>query len=295
MGWPDIVNDKAMIIRLLPLVSILILEPPTMFKLSSGYRPDDTVPLRVRSRRVSGKRAWNRDSTSETNLGNKWVLVEGGKFRMGNDNGLSPDESPEHEDTLNSFFMSATEVTFDQYDRFCTSTNRPKPNDNGWGRGDMPVMNVNWNDAYEYCLWASKVTGATVRLPTEAEWEYAARGGGKSHGYEFSGGNHLDDVGWYSENSDRKSHPVGEKRPNELGLYDMTGNVWEWCADWYSDEYYSVSPSKNPRGPVSGTYHVLRGGSWLSTEAYSHVTTRSSLRSDYISVNNGFRVVKDVR
>ena len=214
---------------------------------------------------------------------------------MGNDNGLSPDESPEHVVTLSNFEISATEVTFDQYDRFCEATGRNKPKDKGWGRGTMPVINVNWNDAYEYCRWASQVTGTIIRLPTEAEWEYAARGGNKSQGYTFSGGNDIDAVAWYSENSDQRTHPVATKKPNELGIYDMTGNVWEWCADWYSDEYYSTSPRKNPQGPVSGQYHVLRGGAWLSNAAYSHISTRSSLRSDYISVSNGFRVARDLK
>ncbi len=235
------------------------------------------------------------DSGTAVDLGINWILVEGGKFRMGNDNGLSPDESPEHDVTLDGFFISATEVTCDQYYHFCEATKRNKPSDNGWGSGTMPVINVNWNDAYEFCQWSSKMTGTTVRLPTEAEWEYAARGGRKSRGYVFSGANQVDSAGWYSENSGSKTHPVAGKHPNELGIYDMTGNVWEWCADWYDDEYYSVSPQKNPQGPASGKYHVLRGGSWISNETYSHVTTRSSLRSDYISASNGFRVVKDLK
>lgn len=214
---------------------------------------------------------------------------------MGNNSGLSPDESPEHKVTLSSYDISATEVTFDQYDRFCEAVKRNKPKDNSWGRGSMPVMNVNWNDAYEYCRWASTVTGTTIRLPTEAEWEFAARGGTKSRGYTFSGANDVDAVAWYSEDSGGKSHRVAGKHPNELGIYDMTGNVWEWCADWYSDEYYAVSPQENPKGPVSGQYHVLRGGSWISKAAYCHITARSSLRSDYVSVNNGFRVVREVK
>ena len=159
----------------------------------------------------------------------------------------------------------------------------------------MPVINVNWNDAYEYCVWASRQAGSSVRLPTEAEWEFAARGGTKSQQYSFSGGNHAETVGWYSENSGRRTHPVAGKKANELGIYDMTGNVWEWCADWYSDEYYSESPKNNPKGPLTGQYHILRGGSWISTEEYCHITTRSYLKSDYVSVSNGFRVVKDAR
>lgn len=233
------------------------------------------------------------DTGSAPALGITWIRVEGGTFRMGNDNGLSPDESPEHVVTLDGFSISSTEVTFDQYDRFCEATKRSKPGDNGWGRGGTPVINVNWNDAYEFCLWASRVNGSTIRLPTEAEWEYAARGGKESHGYHFSGDSVIDAVGWYSENSGKRTHTVGGKQPNELGIYDMTGNVWEWCGDWYGDDYYAVSPKKNPGGPATGGYHVLRGGSWLSNPAYSHITTRSSLRSDYVSSNNGFRIVRE--
>jgi sulfatase modifying factor 1 len=278
---------------LLMFFSVFLFPTRSEFLLVSGVHSETQVLAAQDQARANG--AWISDSATKTDLGIKWIVVEGGKFKMGNDNGLSPDESPEHEVILDSFSISATEVTFDQYDRFCKAMNRPKPIDNGWGRGSMPVINVNWNDAFEYCQWASKVTGTAIHLPTEAEWEYAARGGRKSHCFKFSGGNQVGDVGWYSENSDRRSHPVGGKRPNELGIYDMTGNVWEWCADWYADDYYSVSPLKDPQGPISGQYHVLRGGSWISVGVYCHVTTRSSLRSDYISVNNGFRVVRDIK
>jgi len=235
------------------------------------------------------------DSTVPTDIGVTWIRVDGGTFRMGNDNGLSPDESPEHDVTLDGFFISSTEITFDQFDRFCEATKRQRPSDYGWGRGSMPAINVNWNDAFEFCQWASLVTGSAIRLPTEAEWEYAARGGRNSHGSHFSGGSDVGAVGWYSENSAKRTHPVAQKQPNELGIFDMTGNVWEWCRDWYGEDFYSVSPKKNPTGPATGEFHVLRGGSWLSNAAYSHISTRSSLRSDYISVSNGFRVIREVR
>jgi sulfatase modifying factor 1 len=258
---------------------------------------EQTIPV-IESSRPSAhfsEKPCTTDTGVSVDLGIKWIFVEGGKLQMGNDNGLSPDESPEHEVTLDGFSISATEVTFDQYDRFCEATKRNRPGDNRWGRGTMPVMNVNWNDAYEFCQWASNKTGTIVRLPSEAEWEYAARGGKKSRGYTFSGANKVDSAGWFSENSGGKTHPVAGKLPNELGIYDMTGNVWEWCADWYGDDYYSISPKNNPQGPVFGQNHVLRGGSWLSNTTYSHVTTRSSLRSDYISVSNGFRVVRSLK
>ena len=276
-------------------ICLFVFHSPTNSEAASHVTVHGTAPVLVDQNGAPSDSFWSGDSGETTDLGIKWVLVEGGKYKMGNDNGLSPDESPEHEVTLKSFSISATELTFDQYDRFCLAANRSKPNDNGWGRGAMPVINVDWNDAYEYCQWASKVTGTTIHLPTEAEWEFAARGGRKSRGFTFSGANQLDDVGWYSENSGHKSHAVAGKLPNELGIYDMTGNLWEWCADWYSDEYYIIEPLQNPQGPVSGQYHVLRGGSWISSAAYNHVMTRSSLRSDYISASNGFRVVKSMK
>ncbi len=214
---------------------------------------------------------------------------------MGNDNGLSPDESPEHNVILSDFLISATEVTFAQFDQFCGATGRTNPSDNSWGRDSMPAINVSWDDAFGFCEWASRITGTSIRLPTEAEWEYAARGGTKGRAFQFSGCNDIDVVAWYSENSGQKTHPVGMKLPNELGLYDMTGNVWEWCYDWYGDDYFSASPEKNPRGPESGQAHVLRGGSWASKASYCRITTRSSLRPDYRSAGNGFRVVREIR
>ncbi len=275
------------------IIFVPLLSPFTIESHYPGGIPS-TVGL-ASSGRASVGLGSQQASTTDSTLGIQWVFVPGGNFRMGNDNGLSPDESPEHEVHVDSFSISATEITFEQFDRFCDATKRIKPKDNGWGRGSMPVINVSWNDAYEYCVWASRQAGSSVRLPTEAEWEFAARGGTKSQRYSFSGGNHAETVGWYSENSGRRTHPVAGKKANELGIYDMTGNVWEWCADWYSDEYYSESPKNNPKGPLTGQNHVLRGGSWISTEEYCHITTRSYLKSDYVSVSNGFRVVKDAR
>ncbi len=129
------------------------------------------------------------------------------------------------------------------------------------------------------------------RLPTEAEWEYAARGGKNSKDFKYSGGQSMQNVGWYSENSNRRTQVVANKRPNELGLYDMSGNVWEWCRDWYDDNYYSNSPVSNPRGPSSGSDRVLRGGSWYDNPTYCRVAYRARDRPVNRLNNSGFRVV----
>jgi formylglycine-generating enzyme required for sulfatase activity len=180
------------------------------------------------------------------------ILVPAGTFSMGD----AAYATPVHSVYLDAFYMDKYEVTFDQYDAFCGATGRTKPSDYGWGRGTRPVMNITWNDSKAFCEWAGK------RLPTEAEWERACRAGTNT-AYSFG-----DDAGllgtyaWYSSNSGNMTHPVGEKSPNALGLYDMHGNVWEWVADWYDSGYYAVSPLNNPPGPASGTCKVLRGGSW---------------------------------
>jgi sulfatase modifying factor 1 len=204
------------------------------------------------------------------------VTVKGGTFQMGSNSGDS-NEKPVHSVTVSDYSMSKTEVTFEQYDLFCDATGSDKSDDEGWGRGTRPVINVNWHDAVAFCEWMSKVTGKTYRLPTEAEWEYAARGGNKSKGYTYSGGNDLDAVGWYYKNSGRKTHPVAQKQPNELGLYDMSGNVWEWCSDWYDKVYYSDSPQTDPQGSNSGSRRVLRGGSWDGIVSLCRVAGRGRL------------------
>ena len=136
---------------------------------------------------------------------------------------------------------------------------------------------MSWNDCQEFIKKLNQLTGLKFRLPTEAEWEYAARGGKKSKGYKYSGSNNLGDVAWYtSTTNDTGTRPVGTKAPNELGIYDMSGNVWEWSSDWYSSSYYSSSPSTNPTGPSSGSNRVYRGGGWGN----GALSCRVSLRGD---------------
>jgi formylglycine-generating enzyme required for sulfatase activity len=177
------------------------------------------------------------------------------------------------------------------------------------GKDDYPVIEISWYGAVAYCNYVSEKEGYTVvynlsdwslnwssngyRLPTEAEWEYAARGGAGSNGYKYSGSNTIDDVAWYYSNSGGQTHTVGTKQGNELGLYDMSGNVWEWCSDWYGSSYYSSSPSNNPPGPASGSYRVLRGGSWVNLDLNSRVANRYRNYPSDSYYYNGFRLVRE--
>ncbi len=163
------------------------------------------------------------------------VRIPAGEFLMGSpedENGRWGDEGPQHKVQVETFAIGKYEVTFDEYDLFCEATNREKPDDNGWGRGKRPVINISWYDAAEYAKWLSEQTGKKFRLPTEEEWEYACRAG--TTGSRFCQDNELSEYAWYYMNSDGRTHPVGEKKPNPWGLYDMLGNVWEWTASEYS-------------------------------------------------------------
>ena len=176
------------------------------------------------------------------------ILVKGGNFYMGSNEGKDI-EKPVHKVYINDFYISKYEVTFSEYDKFCEVTRRKFADDEGWGRGNRPVININRSDMIAYCDWIG------ARLPTEAEWEYAAKGGAKSKKYKYSGSNNLDKVAWYSKNSyllgqkhpDYGSHPVNTKKPNELGLYHMSGNVSEMCSDWFVADYYFRSPKKKSK------------------------------------------------
>ncbi len=168
------------------------------------------------------------------------------------------------------FRISKAEVTFAQFDEFCSATGYAKPDDNAWGRGNRPVINVNVLDAKAFCQWLSKETGKSIRLPEESEWEFAAKGGKKSNGYIFSGSNNLDTVGWYSSNSDFKTHEVSTKKPNQLGICDMSGNVWEWC----------------------GNSGAIRGGCWHDNDKYCRISGRFDNNRDVRSPYIGFRVLQ---
>lgn len=157
-----------------------------------------------------------------------------------------------------------------------------------------PAVMVSKYGADAYCAWLSTKTGKTNRLPTEAEWEFAARGGTQSQRYKYAGANEPDGVAWYSSNSSSAAHPVGLKKANELGLYDLSGNVWEWCADWYDETHYKNSPSTNPQGSDSGIYSVLRGGSWDNIVSSSRVANRVNGNPDVTYYDVGFRVARNL-
>ena len=270
------------------------------------------------------------------------VKFKGGSFQMGdvrNESKGDDREKPVHTVTLTyDYWIGKYEVTFNEYDAFCAETGESKPDDLGWGRGTRPVIEVSWWDAIEYCNWLSEREGLAkayddegdlldksgkvttditkvegYRLPTEAEWEYGARGGQNTRGYKYAGSDDLNEVGWYWQNSGdkwlprkdedsdvdktnanrNKTRPVGEKKPNELGLYDMSGNVFEWCHDWFDD--YSSAAQTNPVGPSSGRFRVYRGGGWYTDALDCRVATRGGgTPAGGANSNLGFRLSRTV-
>ena len=215
------------------------------------------------------------------------VRVEAGTFTMGATAEMKDpwdDEKPTHRVTLtNDYYIGKYEVTQALWQT--VMGNNPS-----WLKGDnLPVVLVSWDDCQEFISKLNRITGKTFRLPTEAEWEYAARGGNKSRGYQYSGSNNLSDVAWYDDNSGNKTHAVGTKQPNELGIYDMSGNVWEWCQDWY-DEYNSSS-QVNPTGANSGSDRVNRGGYRGNEPGRCRSSFRASTTPDSCSEGLGLRLV----
>jgi formylglycine-generating enzyme required for sulfatase activity len=206
-------------------------------------------------------------------------------FSKGKFHNCDSDENPLHSVTLSSFNISKYEITQAQWEIIMGS------NPSDFKGSNLPVENVSWDDVQEFIRKLNAVTGKNYRLPTEAEWEYAARGGNRSRGYQYSGSNSLSSVAWYANNSNSKTHPVGTKEPNELGIYDMSGNVWEWCSDWKGS--YSRSSQTNPTGPESGSYRVNRGGSWKSyaSDCECRVVYRSSSLPEFRNKVIGFRLV----
>ena len=218
----------------------------------------------------------------------KMKYVEGGTFMMGasdDDDKAREDEQPTHKVRLGSYYMGETQVTQELWQAVMGD------NPSHFKGDRLPVEQVFWVDCQEFVKKINNLTGKTFSLPTEAQWEFAARGGNKSKGYKYSGSNNLDEVAWYEGNSNRQTHQVATKNANELGLYDMSGNVWEWCNDWFDSYYYSKSPQENPKGPLSGGRRVVRGGSWNDDGRYCRGSFRGNCIPDDRCNVGGFRLV----
>jgi formylglycine-generating enzyme required for sulfatase activity len=231
-------------------------------------------------------------ASSQTKPVIEWIDIPAGTFIMGSPKSEfdRSDYEIQHEVTLNTFRMSKYEVTFEQYDTFCEATGRKKPDDNGWGRGKQPVINVTWFDAVAFTKWIG------CRLPTEAEWEYACRAGTTT---PFSTGNNLTtNQANYDGNFPYNNNPKGENRgrtlpvgsfaPNQFKLHDMHGNAWEWVNDWY--ENYTNAPQNNPQGPSTGMYKVYRGGGWNLIAQFCRSAKRRYIAPDRRFNYIGFRV-----
>ncbi len=261
---------------------------------TQAIKVEQSNPLEL-TVKTTKKKASTNTTTSTTTTNNKakdqpffcnMVYVEGSTFTMGDTwgDGGQTDEKPTHQVTLSSYYIGKYEITQRQYNEIMGSNPSRFS-----GCDECPVENVNWYDAQEFISKLNARTGQTYRLPTEAEWEFAARGGKKSNGTKWAGSSNIFDVGWNTDNSSSKTHSVGGKKPNELGIYDLTGNVWEWCQDWYGT--YSSGSQTNPQGATSGSDRVNRGGSWGINVAFCRVCARGSNTPAYRITDLGFRLV----
>ena len=229
------------------------------------------------------------------NLISNMVRVEGGTFTMGatSEQGseADSDEKPAHQVTVSSFSIGRYEVTQEEWQAVMGSL-PPNMSDLSadFKGAKLPVVRVSWNECQEFIRKLNAKTGRNFRLPTEAEWEFAARGGNRSNHYKYSGSNYINDVAWFTDNSGGHPHAVGGKQANELGLYDMSGNVYEWCSDWYGS--YSSSSQTNPAGSVSGEYRVHRGGGWYYFARICRVSIRRCYAPDYRSDSIGLRLAE---
>jgi formylglycine-generating enzyme required for sulfatase activity len=230
------------------------------------------------------------DSSLEPSL----VAVRGGCFVMG-----TPEHDParefderRHEVCVQDFLIGRHEVTFAEYDRFAASTGRPLPSDEGWGRGRQPVINVSWEEATAFAAWLSRTTGKGYRLPTEAEWEYACRGGGREQ--RFCGADEPNPLACYADNCRGRAHPVGSRPANTLGIHDMSGNVGEWTCSAYDKGYRGGETRCVPPGSVRpDATLVARGGSWLDDPRYVRGSSRDGGYHAFRAVTLGFRLVME--
>ena len=289
-------QKSAVIMLVLDCSSSLGSDFGTMQNAATAFINTLVTPQNTTNPGGGGQGGGNNNSFTETVNGVTFdmLAVDGGTFVMGatSEQGTDydSDERPVHNVTLSDFTIGKYEVTQGLWKAVMGSYPGTAPS-SSYGLGDnYPVYNISWNDATNFINKLNQLTGKTYRLPTEAEWEYAARGGKQSKGYKYSGSNTVGNVAWYSGNSGSISHSVGQKTPNELGIYDMSGNVWEWCYDRYGS--YSSNSQTNPQGPSSGSNRVNRGGRWSSAAQYVRVSYRNYDAPDgrYFSV--GFRLAR---
>ena len=290
---------------------------------------DETCTLKAVATRLEWKDSAVANATYTITVPSNWVFVQGGTFTMGRTTGSGEsDELPTHTVTLNSYYIGRYEVTQAEYSQYMQPGSSWTSN---YGLGlNYPAYYVSWYSILKYCnlrsleegltpvysisgstnpaIWGAVPTSSNnatwdaaicnwnangYRLPTEAEWEYAARGASNTPDYLYSGSDDINAVAWYSgNNSPNGSKPVGTKAPNGIGTYDMSGNLWEWCWDWYSNSYYSSSPQSNPTGPASGNYRLLRGGNWFDFETGCRVSFRGSYYPYYGYSYYGFRLCR---
>lgn len=274
----------------------------TLLNIGGGTMPIRTTTTTTYSQTGYASQpapAANQDFTETAwGINMKMIWVEGGDFLMGctsEQSDCENDEQNVRRVTVDGFYIGMLEVTQSQWEKVVgTSIYQQKSKagrDSTPGAGpDYPMYYVSWDEAMEFCRLLSNKTGRTYTLPTEAQWEYAARGGNKNEGAKYAGSNMIDAVAWYTDNSGSSTHIVGSKRANALGIYDMSGNVWEWCKDWYAYSYVSYD-TNNPVGPSSGSGRVNRGGSWGSTASGCRVANRSGDSPGNRINILGFRVV----
>ena len=226
------------------------------------------------------------------------LTIDAGTFQQGDIHGVGDsDERPVRDVTMSTFRIGQTEVTYEEYDRFVIATGREFPGDEGWGGGRRPVINVSWDDATEYAKWLSQETGKRYRLPTESEWEYAARSGGKEERWAgTSDEEQLAEFAWYNKNSDRKTQEVGGKKANGLGLHDMSGNVWEWVEDCWHENYNGAPEDGSTWLDAGGgdcSLRVVRGGSWYDGPVHLRSSGRLGGPADFRNGGVGFRLAQD--
>jgi len=218
---------------------------------------------------------------------------------MGDNNSSRKNEKPAHQVKVSDFYMSKTQVTVSQYRKYCNDRGIKMSKAPSWGwKNNHPIVNVKWSDARNYCNWLKTVMKKNVKLPTEAQWEYAAKGGTKggekAKKYKHSGGKKINSLGWYNKNSNGSTQPVKKKQPNALGLYDMNGNVWEWCMGWYDPKYYSKKNSTidpENKTPGDGKNKAVRGGGWDSDNITCTVIHPKGYLIKSSFDDRGFRVV----